>query len=192
MSKIVNLNSSNDLNTDCYQSGFYCWASVSGKRPANKPTGNGTEYLDMLQVTGSGSACFQELCDVSDSSSAGIKMQRTIYGSNFITPWEWINPPMAVGAEYRTTERYMGLPVYTILIDCGDASDGKQIDISNVNASIVIRSESITDGWAPLPVIGDAVYCNTIVVPHLITVRCSELYVGTSLYCRLSYIKRAG
>lgn len=33
--------------------------------------------------------------------------------------WEWVNPPMALGVEYRTTERYMGKPVYTKLVDCG-------------------------------------------------------------------------
>ena len=27
-------------------------------------------------------------------------------------PWEWVNPPMAVGVEYRTTERHLGNPVY--------------------------------------------------------------------------------
>lgn len=34
-------------------------------------------------------------------------------------PWEWVNPPMNVGIEYRTTERYMGKPVYAKLLDCG-------------------------------------------------------------------------
>ena len=27
-------------------------------------------------------------------------------------PWEWVNPLMALGIEYRTTERYLGKPVY--------------------------------------------------------------------------------
>lgn len=34
-------------------------------------------------------------------------------------PWEWVNPPMYPGIEYRTTERWNGKPVYTIVIDCG-------------------------------------------------------------------------
>lgn len=33
---------------------------------------------------------------------------------------EWIKPPMIVGAEYRTIERYEGKIVYTKLIDCGN------------------------------------------------------------------------
>lgn len=34
-------------------------------------------------------------------------------------PVEWINPPMELGTEYRTTERYLGKPVYVKLVDCG-------------------------------------------------------------------------
>lgn len=33
--------------------------------------------------------------------------------------WEWENPPMIVGQEYRTTKRYEGKPVYAKYIDCG-------------------------------------------------------------------------
>lgn len=31
----------------------------------------------------------------------------------------WDHPPMELGVEYRTTERYLGKPVYTKLVDCG-------------------------------------------------------------------------
>ena len=34
-------------------------------------------------------------------------------------PWEWVDPPMALGVEYRTTERYMGKPVYAKLLNLG-------------------------------------------------------------------------
>lgn len=32
---------------------------------------------------------------------------------------EWVNPPMLVGVEYRTTERYQGKPVYTKSFNIG-------------------------------------------------------------------------
>lgn len=35
-------------------------------------------------------------------------------------PWEWVNPPMLLGVEYRTTERHNGKPVYAKLVDCGE------------------------------------------------------------------------
>lgn len=34
-------------------------------------------------------------------------------------PVEWSNPPMELGVEYRTTERYLGKPVYVKTVDCG-------------------------------------------------------------------------
>lgn len=33
---------------------------------------------------------------------------------------EWINPPMVLGTEYRTTERWNDKPVYTKCVDCGN------------------------------------------------------------------------
>jgi hypothetical protein len=33
--------------------------------------------------------------------------------------WEWINPPMKVGEEYRTIERFLGKPVYAKIINYG-------------------------------------------------------------------------
>ena len=35
-------------------------------------------------------------------------------------PWEWVAPPMLVNTEYRTTERWCGRPVFTMLVDCHD------------------------------------------------------------------------
>lgn len=34
-------------------------------------------------------------------------------------PWEWVNPPMLSGVDYRTTERWNGKPVYVRFIDLG-------------------------------------------------------------------------
>ena len=36
---------------------------------------------------------------------------------------EWFNPPMQLGVEYRTTERYHGKPVYAKDVDCGVAPE---------------------------------------------------------------------
>lgn len=37
---------------------------------------------------------------------------------------EWLNPPMVIGVEYRTTESRNGNPVYTMLVDCGELASG--------------------------------------------------------------------
>lgn len=46
------------------------------------------------------------------------KMER-VHSSGTWYPWEWVNPPMLLGVEYRTTERYQGKPVYTKLLNFG-------------------------------------------------------------------------
>lgn len=51
---------------------------------------------------------------------------------------EWLNPPMEMGVEYKTTERYLGKPVYRILFDFGalpvSTSVQKAHNISDVSA----------------------------------------------------------
>lgn len=38
-------------------------------------------------------------------------------------PWEWKNPPMNLNSEYRTTERFLGKPVYTMALSAGQLPD---------------------------------------------------------------------
>ena len=54
---------------------------------------------------------------------------------------EWFNPPMQLGVEYRTTERYQGKPVYVKTIDCGamPSSERKAVDHSISDIENVIR-----------------------------------------------------
>lgn len=49
----------------------------------------------------------------------GISCMRVQTSSGEWQPWEWVNPPMQLGVEYRTTERYLGKPVYVKVVDCG-------------------------------------------------------------------------
>ena len=37
------------------------------------------------------------------------------------TPWEYVNPPMQLGVEYRTVEQYNSKPVYAKAISFGQA-----------------------------------------------------------------------
>ena len=41
--------------------------------------------------------------------------------------WEFVKVPMDLGVEYRTTERYLGKPVYVKAVDCGEITNGKEI-----------------------------------------------------------------
>ncbi len=55
---------------------------------------------------------------------------------------EWINPPMVLNTEYRTTERFEGKAVYVKVIDCGtlpnDTTKRVAHGIENVNVSTSI------------------------------------------------------
>lgn len=53
------------------------------------------------------------------------------------TPWEWENPPMKIGVEYRTTERWNGQPVYTKLVNGGAISSSGSFSTGIYNARIV-------------------------------------------------------
>lgn len=47
---------------------------------------------------------------------------------------EWLNPPMEVGVEYRTTERYAGKPVYAQIVSMGALASG-------LNEKVVANSD---------------------------------------------------
>lgn len=49
---------------------------------------------------------------------AAIVARNMTYGSH-ISDWEYENPPMTFGVEYRSTARYLGKPVYCMVVDCG-------------------------------------------------------------------------
>jgi hypothetical protein len=44
--------------------------------------------------------------------SSGAVLTRKCSFNGVWGEWEWVNPPMVAGVEYRTTERYKGVAVY--------------------------------------------------------------------------------
>ena len=59
---------------------------------------------------------------------------------------EWINPPMIVGTEYRTIERWNGKVVYTILVDCGAISNQKAVTVENISQTEIFKCEATVGG----------------------------------------------
>ena len=53
---------------------------------------------------------------------------------------EWFNPPMQLGAEYRTTERHQGKPVYVKLVDFGTFPNKtfKEVEHGCTNVGVMI------------------------------------------------------
>jgi hypothetical protein len=67
-------------------------------------------------------------------------------------PWEWVNPLMEIGIEYRTTERWMGKPVYTTLVDCG-VCEGENKDVTTEFSALHIIRHCGHIGGYSLPMI---------------------------------------
>lgn len=116
------LSAADDLN-NIRITGWYVWAYTSP--PQNAPDNNWGKYGCSMYVvaTEPNGYAIQTVYDLSDDITHGCAIQRTICPStsgNIYYPWEWINPPMLLGTEYRTTERYLGKLVYVKTINMGN------------------------------------------------------------------------
>ena len=49
---------------------------------------------------------------------------------------EWVNPPMVIGDEYRTTERHLGKPVYVMAVDFKELPNATTRDVEHGIANI--------------------------------------------------------
>lgn len=103
----------------------------------------------LIRVWGNGAVCYQESINITDDAGHGCLCARTIYAS-IIYPWEWVNPLMQLGVEYRTTERYLGKPVYVKTINMGNlpgnAVKRASFQLNNVVDKIVsVTGQCTTD-----------------------------------------------
>ena len=63
---------------------------------------------------------------------------RRSFSQNKWSPWDWVNPPMEMGVEYRTTELYLGKPVYFKVVDCGTCPANGYKDVVYGTTGIVL------------------------------------------------------
>ena len=91
---------------------------------------------------------------VYDINNKGWIQRTTGNGGTSWTEWEWENPPLIEGKEYRTTERYNGKPVYTKAVYCSNFPSvaTKSISISDIPIDQIISCEGFSDYLGlPLP-----------------------------------------
>ena len=83
--------------------------------------------------------------EAASSVLIGSVLQRSKKAANVDwTPWGWVNPPMHLGIEYRTTERYLTDPVYVKLINLGampSAGGTKKISVSDLGIRVPISMD---------------------------------------------------
>lgn len=132
---------------------------------------------------------------LSGTDVQGFRRQKVFNGT--WQPWEWENPPVQLGVEYRTTERWLGNPVYTKLIDCGSLPDNgaeKQVQTNISGISHVIRCAGISSGGSTLPLDRDGYGTVSIMAtPTEIILRAgtdnASLGSWLSAYCQIWYTK---
>ena len=119
-------------------------------------------------------------------------------------PWEWVNPPMELGVEYRTTERYLGEPVYVKVVNCGVLPSGATLTVKHeiANVGMIAEAKAIAsnstagyNGRAPFP----QVYNNSLTngwTNYLVAATSKEILIycggglaGCSVYVTMRYTK---
>lgn len=113
------LTSSDDVN-DIAASGWYSWYERSVPKNAIN-----LSWVTIMRVDGHlGGVFVQTAYGVTDAINYYTQpiVARRMRYSSAIGEWEYENPPMELGIEYRTTERYLGRPVYTQIVQFDNLS----------------------------------------------------------------------
>ncbi len=101
-------------------------------------------------------------------------------------PHEWLNPPMELGKEYRTTERWNGEVVYTRLINSGSAVNKKlmywpeSVSLHRIHAEIGENILPYDDGTDYARISGGT---------QSYMLLCSSTFSGQTVYVQYWYTK---
>ena len=93
------------------------------------------------------SSCVQEFYSVSGL----YPMLKRYFLTAGWSAWEWVNPPMELGVEYRTTERFLGKPVYVQVFRVGSLPNATAVAVEHgiPNISNVIQCYgTMSNGYA--------------------------------------------
>ena len=125
--------------------GFYLAIANAG--------GSGWNYVFHMQYPSAAALQFSSY--VNDTT---YRIRKKILG--VWQPWEWVDPPLALGEEYRTTERYLGKPVYVKVVDFGSLPNNSLKTVTFGDNTIkMISAHGIMDGGYVIPgCTGDSSY----------------------------------
>lgn len=79
----------------------------------------------------------------------GVECRRLKVGGSWL-PWEWVNPPMEYGVEYRTVEQVDGQPVYTMCVEIEAFANGETETAPVAGATCVRKAVRIGTAVAPI------------------------------------------
>lgn len=183
--KSKRLTSNDDLN-NIYQGGFYYW--YGDNVPANIPTR--VNYAGMFVIARSSTEFVQIVYGMASSLNyRNAELIRTAYNGVWYE-WEWVNPPMVVGTEYRTTERYLGKPVYVKVVDFGAGANNteKGVEHGASNAIVIDYGGYAKNGNGALSV--PWMTHSTLSVSNTVIVMTADAnYSGYNVYVWIKYYK---
>lgn len=115
--------------------GFYQWRGDN--TDANKPF-----YAGSMLVVNRSDLYIHHLAFRDDVYNCEMCIRKNTNG--VLGAWEWVNPTMAEGVEYRTIERYHGKPVYTKIVNTGVVVNGTVINLGLLYPFKIVRQ---TAAW---------------------------------------------
>ena len=124
-----------------FKSGYYLLTQETA--------GTTTDILHVLAR--SETDCVQERFSTFDN---GRRRRYTYTGSKGWSEWEWDNPPMNIGVEYRTTERFKGKPVYRKIVPYNlPTSTNTDFSVPHgiSNFDTLVRQTASVGAGVPLP-----------------------------------------
>ena len=127
--------------------------------------------------------------------SYGDTIRKALYAGSWFS-WEWVNPPMALGVEYRTTERWDGSPVYTMLIYCGlmpTAGGTTRIELpSSINGWVdkVLRASGTDSSGNSIPYSWEGEYRTEVSANRsAIYIYAKDDYSNNHAYVQIWYVR---
>lgn len=124
---------------DAINSGFYAWTNTAQNIPF--------DYGVLLALRRDANRATQISIDPYMAGHGAIAVRHK--NSDGWYPWEYVNPPMSVGVEYRTTERYMGKTVFAKLVNFGALPNKSNKNVgyrSNGSTGVVSLTGMLSDG----------------------------------------------
>lgn len=172
------LGGSTDLN-DIKENGWYHFNA-----PTNKPF----SYAHMLVVAGNDKDTNAHQVCFSRNSDNAIAI-RQLYGGAW-QPWEYIDPPMVLGTEYRTTDKWNGKAVYTKLVSIGAVStDGTATVAHGASVTQMLRCNGQLSSGDTIPLWAGGATVTIFASKTSITVITSGIGAGNTAYGQIWYTK---
>ncbi len=150
-------------------------------------SGSYTRYAIVVTYTVNATDKAQDVYGYGGGAHGDVMLHRGRFVNTWL-PWEWVNPPMQFGVEYRTTERYLGKPVYTTIVNCGTITAGTNTIAHNIASVAQMVGCEFIDVSGYIAGQPPTLFVTANVSSIYIDVT-GDQFVGRTIYVRLRYVK---